>query len=100
MANNELKRGTAELAILNVLVQGPLHGYEIARQIEKRSGGGLDFTLAALYPLLYRMESRGWLRGSWETSVSGRRRRCYQLQPRGEKMIASLRNTGKAFNAR
>ena len=90
MVSHELKRGTAELAILNVLVQGPLHGYEIARQIEKRSGGGLAFSLAALYPLLYRMESRGWLRGSWETSERGRRRRCYQLQPRGEKMIAPL----------
>ena len=92
MVNNELKRGTAELAILSVLAQGPLHGYEIARQIEEQSGGALGFSLAALYPMLYRMESRGWLRGNWETSGSGRRRRCYRLLPRGEKMIVPMRN--------
>ena len=91
MANTALKRGTAELAILSVLEQAPLHGYEIARQIEEQSHGALKFSLAALYPMLYRMESRGWLRGSWETSETGRRRRCYQLLPRGEKMVAPMR---------
>jgi PadR family transcriptional regulator PadR len=91
MVSNELKRGTAELAILSVLDRQPLHGYEIARRIEHDSGGTLRFTLAALYPLLYRMENRGWVRGEWETSDTGRRRRCYKLLPRGRKMLAPLR---------
>src|SRR5271157_5950028 len=56
MIGTELKRGTAELAILSVLERQPLHGYEISRHIEHDSGGTLRFTLAALYPLLYRME--------------------------------------------
>jgi PadR family transcriptional regulator, regulatory protein PadR len=91
MVSNELKRGTAELAILSVLERQPLHGYEISRRIERDSGGALRFTLAALYPLLYRMENRGWVRGDWETSDTGRRRRCYKLLPRGQKMLAPLR---------
>ncbi|HKI11555.1 MAG TPA: helix-turn-helix transcriptional regulator [Candidatus Acidoferrum sp.] len=91
MIRTELKRGTAELAILSVLEQQPLHGYEISRRIALDSGGALSFTLAALYPLLYRMENRGWLRGEWETSDNGRRRRCYNLLPRGRKMLAPLR---------
>jgi PadR family transcriptional regulator, regulatory protein PadR len=91
MVSNELKRGTAELAILSVLEESPLHGYEVARQIEQQSGGALKFSLAALYPMLYRMESRGWLRGSWETAENGRRRRCYRLLPRGRKMLRPLR---------
>ncbi len=91
MVSNELKRGTAELAILSVLERQPLHGYEISRRIEHDSGGALRFTLAALYPLLYRMENRGWVRGDWETSDNGRRRRCYKLLPRGRKMLAPLR---------
>jgi DNA-binding PadR family transcriptional regulator len=62
MIRTELKRGTAELAILSVLEDGPLHGYEIGRRIEDQSGGTLRYTLAALYPLLYRMERREWLR--------------------------------------
>lgn len=91
MVSNELKRGTAELAILSVLERQPLHGYEISRRIERDSGGALRFTLAALYPLLYRMENRGWVRGEWESSDAGRRRRCYKLLPRGRKMLAPLR---------
>jgi PadR family transcriptional regulator, regulatory protein PadR len=91
MIRTELKRGTAELAILSVLENEPLHGYEIARQIEEQSKGALRFTLAALYPMLYRMENRGWLKGTWETAENGRRRRCYRLKPRGRKMLQPLR---------
>ena len=86
-----IKRGTAELAILSVLENGALHGYEMARRIEERTNGSLRFTLAALYPMLYRMEQRGWIRGSWETSMNGRRRRCYRLTPAGKKKLTPLR---------
>ncbi len=85
-----IKRGTAELAILSILEEAPLHGYEIARRIEDQTGGTLRFTLAALYPMLYRMEQRRWIRGSWETSPN-RRRRCYRLTPEGRKKLAPLR---------
>ena len=91
MIRTELKRGTAELAILSVLENEALHGYEIARQIEEQSRGALQFTLAALYPMLYRMENRGWLKGAWETAANGRRRRCYRLMPRGRKMLQPMR---------
>lgn len=86
-----IKRGSAELAILSVLEGGPLHGYEIARRIDQRTRGDLRFTLASLYPLLYRMEQRSWIRGAWETSPSGRRRRVYRLTPSGKKKLLPLR---------
>ena len=84
-----IKRGTAELAVLSVLEDGPLHGYEMARRIEEQTQGSLRFTLASFYPLLYRMEKRGWVRGAWEVSESGRRRRCYRLTPAGKKKLSS-----------
>ena len=86
-----IKRGTAELAILSVLEGGALHGYEMARRIEEQTTGSLRFTLAALYPMLYRMELRGWIRGNWETSGNGRRRRCYRLTLAGKKKLSPLR---------
>jgi PadR family transcriptional regulator PadR len=86
-----IKRGTAELAILSVLEGGALHGYEMARRIEEQTKGSLRFTLAALYPMLYRMEQRGWIRGSWETGGNGRRRRCYRLTSAGKKKLTPLR---------
>ena len=91
MIGSGVKRGTAELAILSVLESGALHGYEIARRIEQRTRGKLRFTLASLYPLLYRMEKQGWVRGEWQTSETGRRRRRYRLTSAGNKKVAPLR---------
>jgi PadR family transcriptional regulator, regulatory protein PadR len=91
MVGSGIKRGTAELAILSVLEAGELHGYEIARRIERQTDDKLRFTLASLYPLLYRMEKRGWVRGEWQTGNTGRRRRCYRLTSAGKKKLAPLR---------
>lgn len=91
MISPGVKRGTAELAILSILEAAPLHGYEIARRIEQQTRGNLRFTLASLYPLLYRMEQRRWIRGTWETSPAGRRRRSYRLAPAGKKKLLPLR---------
>jgi PadR family transcriptional regulator PadR len=86
-----IKRGTAELAVLSVLEDQPLHGYEMARRIERQTRGSLRFTLASLYPLLYRLEKRGLVRGAWETGDTGRRRRCYRLTAEGKKKLAPIR---------
>lgn len=86
-----IKRGSAELAILSVLSSQPLHGYEIARRIERQTQGALRFTLASLYPLLYRMESRGWLSASWGETPAGRERRYYRMTAAGRKKLAPLR---------
>ncbi len=91
MVGTGIKRGTAELAILSVLEGGAMHGYEMARRIEQQTKGALRFTLAALYPMLYRMEQHGWIRGAWETSSNGRRKRCYRLTPAGRKKLSPLR---------
>jgi DNA-binding PadR family transcriptional regulator len=96
----QVKRGSAELAILSVLVEGPLHGYEIAKRIERQTQGSLRFNLASLYPLLYRMEKHGWVKGTWEGPPEGRRRRYYRLQPAGKRRLAPLREEwGKLFRA-
>ena len=92
-----IKRGSAELAILAILEDGALHGYEIARRIERQTDGVLRFSLASLYPLLYRMEKRGWIRGAWETTRNGRRRRCYRLTPEGTKQVAPLKQEWRLF---
>ena len=91
MIGTGIKRGTAELAVLSVLEGGAVHGYEMARRIERQTKGALRFTLAALYPMLYRMEQHGWIRGAWETSSNGRRKRCYRLTAAGKKKLSPLR---------
>jgi PadR family transcriptional regulator, regulatory protein PadR len=97
VTNPSIKRGSAELAVLAVLEARALHGYEIARRIDDDSGGVLQFTLASLYPLLYRMEKRGWTTASWETTASGVKRRCYRLTAAGKKQLAQTRREWDLF---
>ena len=59
------RKGSAELLILSALEDGQLHGYDIAREISRRSGGLLTFHVASLYPLLYKLEDRAWIAGRW-----------------------------------
>lgn len=93
----KIKRGSGELAVLALLNQGPLHGYEISKRIAQVTGGILQFNLASLYPLLYRMEKRGWVKGQWEEAKSGRKRRYYHLTRAGKKHLAPLREEWSSF---
>ena len=86
-----IKRGSAELAILSVLAGNPMHGYEIAKRIEDGTSGALKFQLASLYPMLYALEGRGLVKGTWETVASGRRRRRYRLTAAGKKQLQPLK---------
>jgi PadR family transcriptional regulator len=90
--DRELKKGSAELLILSLVEDRPRHGYDIGQLIELRSRGALRFNVASLYPLLYRLEKRGWIRGRWVEKAGQRRRRYYRLTPAGKKVLASQRD--------
>ncbi len=99
MFMDEAKKGSAEILILALVEERGLHGYEIARQIEERSGGTLRFTLASLYATLYRLEDRGWIRGRW-IEKAGQRRRChYRLTEPGRRVLAAQRQDWARFVA-
>ena len=79
LPDRELKKGSAEPLILSLLEDRPRHGYEIGRLIQLRLRGALLFNVASLYPLLYRLEKRGWVRGRWVEKPGKCRRRCCRL---------------------
>lgn len=96
---DEAKKGSAEILILALVEDGSLHGYEIGRQIEARSGGTLRFTLASLYATLYRLEDRGWIRGRW-VEKAGQRRRChYRITEAGRRVLVAQRQDWARFVA-
>ena len=95
--SRELKKGSAELLILALVQARPRHGYDIARLIETRSGGAVTFHAASLYPLLYRLEQRGWIVGRWTEKAGERRRRLYRLTREGRKVLAEQRGLWRAF---
>jgi transcriptional regulator len=89
--DRELKKGSAELLILSLIERRARHGYEISKLIAARSEGTLTFQVASLYPLLYRLEGRGWIQGRWVEKAGERRRRFYRLTPAGRKVLAAQR---------
>ena len=93
----ELKKGSAELLILSLVETRPRHGYDIAALIERRSGGAVKFHAASLYPLLYRLEKRGWIQGRWHEEAGQRRRRLYRLTREGRGVLAAQRSGWDAF---
>jgi len=95
----ELKKGSAETLILAILEDGPRHGYDIARQIDARSGGRLSFHVASLYTTLYRLEQDGRLAGRWVEKAGQRRRRFYRLTPAGRQQLEARRRSWREFVA-
>lgn len=95
--DRELKKGSAELVILALLEARPRHGYEISQVIEQRSDGAVRFKVASLYPLLYRLERRGWIAGQWVEKEGQRRRRYYRLTRSGRRMLTEQRRGWRRF---
>jgi PadR family transcriptional regulator len=95
--SSKVARGSAELAILALLAERPLYGFEISKQIEERTRGALSFNLASLYPMLYDLEKRGWVEGRWKANLTGRDRRYYALTPTGREQLEPLRQEWNLF---
>ena len=95
--DRELKKGSAELLVLSLVEDRARHGYEIGKLIETRSGGTLCFQAASLYPLLYRLEARGWIQGRWVEKPNQRRRRYYRLTAEGREVLAAQRQGWRQF---
>lgn len=97
MLSPDLRKGSAELLILALLEHEPRHGYELGKLIEQRSDGVLSFHVASLYPLLYRLERRGWIRGRWVERAGTRRRRYYRITAAGVRVLEAQRHGWQEF---
>src|SRR6186713_2812296 len=95
--HQEFKKGSAELMVLAVVEDQPRHGYDIAWRIDQASNGLLRFHVASLYPMLYRMERRGWIQGRWVEKTGQRRRRYYRITAEGKKVLAAQRHSWQEF---
>jgi PadR family transcriptional regulator, regulatory protein PadR len=97
MITDALKKGSTEFLILSLLEAESRHGYELQKLIESRSRGVLTFNVASLYPLLYRMEERGWIVGRWVEKAGERRRRFYTLTADGREALEAQRASWREF---
>jgi transcriptional regulator len=97
ISDTAARKGSAEILILATLERGELHGYDICKQIGERTDGLLTFRAASLYPLLYKLEDRGWIDGRWRQPAGARRRRCYRLTAEGKRVLAKQRTRWASF---
>ncbi len=93
----ELLHGTLELLVLRLLEEEPLHGYAIGRRIEDLTEDRLKVDEGSLYPALYRMERRGWVRSTWKTTENNRRAKFYRITRSGRRRLASQRAEWAGF---
>jgi len=85
---SQLLKGIAPVVVLEILSRGPMYGYELSQSIEKRSAEILTLGKGTLYPLLYNLEAKKLIKGKWETSDSGRKRRYYSITGTGQAELA------------
>ena len=94
----DLLQGTLDLLILKTLVLGPLHGWGISKRLRQLSSEVLAVGQGSLYPALYRLEDRGYIRAEWRTSDEGRRAKFYTLTAAGRKQLAEERAYWRRFS--
>jgi len=83
----DLPQGALELLVLKAISLGPLHGYGILLRIQQMSGDRLEILQGSFYPVIYRLESRGWIGGEWGESENRRRARFYRLTAAGRRQL-------------
>src|SRR2546422_9894851 len=83
----DLLQGTLDMLILKVTALGPIHGYAIVQRIEQISRGALQIRQGSLYPALYKLENRGWLKSEWKTTEGGREAKFYSLTKTGRQQL-------------
>ena len=94
MANErtDLMQGTLELLILNTLAREAMHGYGIVQRIHEAAEDLLKVEDGSLYPALYRMEERGWIKSEWGVSENNRRAKFYKLTSKGKRKLEAERS--------
>ncbi len=87
----ELLRGAGPVTVLRLLSQREMYGYELVQALARRTDGVLAMGQSTLYPLLYGLEAKGLLRGTWRIAASGRRRKYYGVTAKGLAYLKSRR---------
>ena len=98
MYRKELLKGSTESLLLAVLEEGPLYGYQLAKEMEQRSSGYFRFKEGTLYPALHRLEKASLLVGKWETAPSGQQRRYYHVTNQGREALVHMMDEWRSFS--
>lgn len=96
---HQLRKGSTPLLILSVLSEQKMYGYQIMRELERRSDGYFTMTAALLYPALHDLEQEGLVESHWEAGQGRRRRKYYTIMPRGRAALQETHAEWQTFVA-
>jgi len=85
----ELMRGAGPVAVMKLLETGERYGYELVEALSNQSAGVLDMGQSTLYPMLYNLEAKGYIKGQWRNQNNGRKRKYYALTGKGKKRLTA-----------
>jgi DNA-binding PadR family transcriptional regulator len=96
--DKDLVAASATPLVLAILSESDSYGYAIIKRVGEVSGGELQWTDGMLYPLLHRLERRGFVEAMWGTSEAGRKRKYYRLTKAGAEDLARQRRQWQAVD--
>ena len=99
-ADRDLRRGSVKVLILGLLQEKPMYGYQLGKELRRRSMGYFEIKEGTLYPALHRMEREGLVRGRWEVVEEGPSRKYYHLTEKGRGEFARSRQEWETFAER
>lgn len=97
MSRRELLKGSTETLLLSLVAREPMYGYQLVKQMERRSSGYFRFKEGTLYPALHRLESDGLIAGAWRPAPNGQLRRYYHITDAGLSKLSSLQTEWRQF---
>lgn len=98
MYQKELLKGNTETLLLRLVAEQPMYGYQLVKELQRRSGGYFRFKEGTLYPALHRLEKAGLLTGAWANAGSGQPRRYYSISERGSRELAQKTIEWRSFS--
>lgn len=99
VSEGEILKGTAHSLLLCLLSQQPMYGYQIIKELEKKSAGYFKFKEGTLYPALHRLEKAGLITGKWQLLPNGRPRKYYHITDKGLRVLVEKRSEWRGFLA-
>ena len=97
--NKELLKGSTAILILSLLDSKPMYGYEMIKEIEKRSSGVFSFKEGTLYPILHSLESENIVESFWEDKIGGRKRKYYRITEKGKSHLKEKQKEWTLFRS-
>ena len=96
-ASSDVLQGTLDLLVLKALALAPMHGWGISQRIQQLSRDALQIGQGSLYPALYRLERKGFVKSTWSTTENNREAKYYQLTAAGRRALSTEQREWRRF---